>query len=441
MLAKLQRLHQHRFVRRLTVLSSGFLAGQIVVLLASPLLTRLFTPAEFGVYSVFTALNGIFASCLSLRYELGVPIARSDRDAAALTGAAVAAVVLVCIASLPVIWLIAPWLARITEMPLLVSALWLLPLVVVTHSAGETLSYWTIYRGAFRNNALGRMLQGVSQSAAQLGLGLLGFHSWGLLVGFILGCVVRLIHLVRGLTAPDRRLLAGVSSNQVRRQARQHWYYPAYSAPSGLLEAGTQLMPALLLAAMFGPAVAGWFGLGQRLMSLPIRLMSQAARQVFLSEAVDRNPRGLYRLFSRSSWIFLGIGVLGMLPVMVAGPWLFELCFGQEWRTSGEMIQLLVPLYLTRFVVTPVSQTLNIVGRQSLHLISSSLDASLLVAAFGVAWTFGLGVLPTVALFSLCSTCAYLVYFTLTWQAVRRAAEVPRPEAPVPAAATSTLVD
>lgn len=423
------------------MLSGGFLAGQIVVLLVSPLLTRLFTPAEFGVYAVFTALNGIFTACLSLRYELGVPIARNDHDAAALHGAAVMAVVVICAVSLPLMWFIAPWLAAETEMPLLVSALWLLPPVVAIHTAGETLSYWSIYRGTFRNNALGRMLQGLAQSAAQLGLGLLSFHSWGLLVGFIVGCVVRLVHLVHGLTSADRHLLVSVPLKQMRLQARRHWQYPAYSAPSGLLEAGTQLMPALLLAIMFGPAVAGWFGLGQRLMSLPIRLMSQAARQVFLSEAVERDPRGLYRLFMRSSWTFLGIGLLGMLPMVIAGPWLFELGFGPEWRTSGEIVQLLVPLYLTRFVVTPVSQTLNIVGRQGLHLISSSLDAGLLVAAFGCAWAFGLGVLPTVALFSLCSTFAYLVYFALTRHAIRTAAQAPQAAKQIPGATATTLAE
>ena len=134
--------------------------------------------------------------------------------------------------------------------------------------------------------------------------------------------------------------------------------------------------------------------------------------------------------------VFLAIGLLGMLPVAFAGPWLFEVAFGLQWRTSGEIVQLLVPLYLTRFVVTPVSQTLNIVGRQGLHLISSTLDASLLVAAFGCAWAFGFGVLATVALFSACSTFAYLVYFALTWHAIRTTSRMPEAAEQV-AAATS----
>ena len=68
-----------------------------------------------------------------------------------------------------------------------------------------------------------------------------------------------------------------------------------------------------------------------------------------------------------------------MAPVLFAGPTLFALVFGDAWRAAGEIVQLLVPLYLTRFVVTPVSQTLNILGRQKLHLVSSSLDMPLML--------------------------------------------------------------
>jgi O-antigen/teichoic acid export membrane protein len=201
-------------------------------------------------------------------------------------------------------------------------------------------------------------------------------------------------------------------------------------------------MPPLLLAIVFGPAAAGWFGLGQRLMSLPIRLLSQAARQVFLGEAAQRDPRGLSRLFVRSSAMFLAFALIGMAPILFAGPWLFEVCFGPAWRTSGEMVQLLVPLYTTRFVVTPVSQTLNVLGRQNLHLISSSLDAGLLIVSFTLAWWLEFSILSTVALFSACSTFAYLVYFYLAWKSIQTAvARMPVPAEPAPARAPVTLAD
>jgi lipopolysaccharide exporter len=168
-----------------------------------------------------------------------------------------------------------------------------------------------------------------------------------------------------------------------------------------MLEAGTQLLPAVFLAVIYGPAVAGWFSLGQRLMGLPVRLVARAASQVFLSEAAQRDRAGVYRLFKRASLRFLALGVLGMAPLLAAGPTLFAWLFGEPWRPAGEIVQALVPLYLTRFVVTPVSQTLNIVGRQDLHLVSSSVDALSLVGCFGLAWWLHLPPVTSVLLYSL----------------------------------------
>ena len=292
--------------------------------------------------------------------------------------------------------------------------------MVAVYSAGDVVSHWSIYRATFRLNAAGRVIQSGSQSVLQVGLGLLGYHGWGLLVGFVVGCVVRLGVLIWGTAPADRRLVAQASSGEMAKLARANWQYPAFSTPASLLEASTQLLPLLFIAALFGPAFAGLYGLGQRLMGLPVRLFASAARNVFLGEAGQRQPQGLYRLFKRSSLLFFGLGVAGLAPILVAGPTLFAIVFGETWRASGEIAQLLVPLYLTRFVVTPVSQVFNILGRQRLHLISSSLDATLLLASVTAAWWLELPPMLTILLFSLGSTITYTLYFVLAWRAVRQ---------------------
>ena len=283
---------KRRFIQRLAVLSGGLAAGQAIILLVSPILTRLYTPSEFGVYALFTALNAIFINLVSLRYELAIPVARTDRDAAALACVALLAVSGLSLAGMPVVWLAGDWLAGFAGMPLMAQALWLLPPVVAVYSAGDVVSHWSIYRATFRLNAAGRVIQSGSQSVLQVGLGLLGYHGWGLLVGFVLGCFVRLGVLIWGTAPADRRLVARASSGEMAKLARANWQYPAFSTPASLLEASTQLLPLLFIAALFGPAFAGLYGLGQRLMGLPVRLFASAARNVFLGEAGQRQPKG-----------------------------------------------------------------------------------------------------------------------------------------------------
>ena len=127
------------------------------------------------MYAVFTTLTGIFGNVLSMRYELAVPIAKSDRDAAALAALAVFSVVASCALTVPIAWLGADWLARKTEMPELSSPLWAVPLTIVALSTAESASYWSVYRGTFGVNATPRLVQSAVQSALQVLFGLLGF--------------------------------------------------------------------------------------------------------------------------------------------------------------------------------------------------------------------------------------------------------------------------
>ena len=65
-------------------LVSGTAMGQVVALLGAPVLSRLFTPADFGVLAVVTALAAVLATVSALRLELSVPLPREESTAYAI---------------------------------------------------------------------------------------------------------------------------------------------------------------------------------------------------------------------------------------------------------------------------------------------------------------------------------------------------------------------
>lgn len=412
-------LPRGRFLRRLTMLSGSFALGQVIVLASSPILTRLFSPEDFGIYAVFTALSGLLGAVLALRYEIAVPLAASEPEAANMAGVTLLLTAIGTLLCVPLVWYASDWLAAVTGMPALTKVLWLLPLTMALNGLAQFLNYWSVYRGTFRLNASSRVLQSLVQSVLQVVLGWLGSGPAGLVGGYGIAYGARAVNFAIRLPAADWRLLLSARLRPMLQLAVRHWRYPAFSAPSTLLQSCTQLLPAILLATLYGPAVAGWYGLGQRLIGLPVRLLGQAASQVFLGEMAQSSSREAFRLFRKASLTFFLLGLVIMAPLIVAGPQLFSVIFGEEWRTAGEITRLLVPLYLTRFVVTPISQTLNVYGKQSLHLLSSGLDATLLAASFVSAWTFELEPLTTVLLFSLGSSFAFLLYFWFAYRAAR----------------------
>ncbi|HEX6016229.1 MAG TPA: oligosaccharide flippase family protein, partial [Geminicoccaceae bacterium] len=404
----------------LAVLSSGTLLGQLLLVASSPTLTRLYGPEAFGVLAVFTALSAVLGMAAAMRYEFAVPVA-PEAEVPGLVWVGLAAAALLALLTALGVWVAGPWLAALTATPALAPLLWLLPGVVLLNGLALPLGYWSIRRGTVRVNAANRLIYTGGQVVPQLALGFAGGGAGALVLGYAAGSVAQLAHLLWTLPAAQRAQLAAVRLRELWPLARRHWHYPAYSAPSALLQAGTQLAPAVLLAALYGPAAAGWFGLGQRVVGLPTKLLANAASQVFIGEAPRLgDDAAVQRLFLRSTGGFALLGLAGLAPVALVGPALFALVFGEDWRAAGTMAALLVPQHLARFVVVPVSQTLNLYRRQDLHLVASIANALAFGLAFGLALPLGLGVMEVVAFYSAGTTIAYLIYLWFAWRVARR---------------------
>ncbi len=413
------------FFRKLMTLSSGTIAGQALVLLSSPLLTRLYDPQQFGVFAVFAAMAGIFAVNASLRYEFAVPVLRENSDAAAavllaMLGATASALLLAVVVAVA-----GERIATGLAIPELAAWLWLLPPAALLWGCGSALSYWSVRRGSYRVNGINRTLQLGTQAGGQVALGLAGAGMPGLLVGYIAGYVVRFGHFSSRLPAADRALLRAVRRDSLRQVARQSWRYPALAMPSSLLQAICDLAPVLLVAMLYGPAMAGWYGLSQRIMAAPVKILSEAASQVFLGEARGLDRRELHRFFLRTLTLFGGLGLLGTLPLLLFAPPLFGLVFGPEWREAGVIVQILVPLYLARFIVFPISQLLYIFNRQDLHFVVSVLNLLALGVSFGAGAVMQLDSRTTLIMFSLASAASFLLYLGISWRLVHVGSRLP----------------
>ncbi len=412
------------FFRKLSVLAGGSIVGQALVVISSPLLTRFFSPEEFGVFAVFSAIIGILGILIGLRFELAIASSRERADAAAMvlatagTSAVMASLVMVAT------WLFGKQLAAALNLPMLAPWLWLLGPAALIWGIGSALSYWSIRHGRYRSNAANRILQYGTQAGSQVSLGFLQTGAPGLVAGYLLGYVARVVHYVWQLPRADRALVVQSDWRTLVRLMRENWRYPVYVVPSAFLQTVCQLGPAILIAALYGPAIAGLYALSQRIIGLPMRMLSEAASKVFLGEAREFHGLSLRQYFRRTTALFAALALLGSLPLLLFAPGLFEIVFGSVWRESGILIQLLAPLYLVRFIVQPTSQLLYMVGRQDIYFVSSMINAAAFIFSFGCAYFFELDVKVTVLLFSVTSSLSFVFNFVSVWLVLRGGGEL-----------------
>lgn len=68
------------FVRNVFILISGSTIAVLIPVFLSPVISRLFTPSDFGIFSIYSTFVTIISAFITLRYELSVMVPRGTRN-------------------------------------------------------------------------------------------------------------------------------------------------------------------------------------------------------------------------------------------------------------------------------------------------------------------------------------------------------------------------
>lgn len=370
--------------RSFVVVGGATLIGQGVNIAAAPILARLYEPTDFGLLASFAAILSVLLAVGSLRFDLAIPIA-TDRDEAVhllvlSNGISLLASVLLTVAL--VVW--GPWLAAVIGAPDLVPLLWLLPLALFLGSFTQALASWAVYARSFSHLAGMRLVQGVTQAAAQLVLGVVRVGAIGLILGDVIGRVAGAGRLIRS-SLSDLRATSVTRAGIVQR-ARQRWAFARVMTAASLLSTLSLQVPYLMIPALFDLGSSGQYFLAFRLLSLPASLVIAAVGQVFFGEASARSvePARLRELTFDAAASLLTFSIPTYLIVMVAGQALVVAVFGAEWQLAGLFAQVMAPSLIFWSVANPMSSLPLIGGRQRENLFFTVAELGLKVMALAL---------------------------------------------------------
>jgi len=404
-------LPKNRFARSVSVLVGGTAAGQIIVVAASPILTRLYSPEDFGLLAVYAGLLGILGVIASLRYQLAIPLPESDEEAASVAALSLLVVLGMTAVSALIVGLWGTPITTALNTPALEPYLWLLPLGLLLTGTYQVFSYWAIRTRAFTAIARTKLTQAISSVGIQFGAYTLG--PLALLLGQVTGQAAGTFSL--GLLAVRRKWAAfrQVRFADIRWAAARYRRFPIYSSWGGFFnKAGTEL-PAILFAALFSPAAAGIYILAHRVLAMPMRLLGTAIADVFFSSASEAYRKG--QLAPLVSGIHSKLAHIAMPPafiLLVAGPDLFAVVFGADWRQAGQFAQWMAPWLYLAFVSAPLSQLVSVMEKQVHFMVFQGAQLAVRIGALAIGGAQG-NLMLAVALFTVGSAFCYAGF--LVW--------------------------
>ncbi|RJS60673.1 oligosaccharide flippase family protein [Bacillus sp. PK3_68] len=366
----MERLNANRFLKNFAALFSATLFAQLINIVASPVLTRIYSPEEFGYFSFYLSVCALLIVYTTGRYEFAINTVKSEEESQQLFKVVFVSSILFTVLLLAVEQLFHDPVLRLFKLEKASSLLLYIPLTLLVMGISQGLNYYLNKHKEFGVLSKGKVLRSSVTSGASILFGWTGLQSVGLILGNVLGYVVSNMYQTRIKKIGSLFDFRQYDFPLLWKTAAKHKHYPLYNSSSAFFDNLAVQAPVFILMRFFSEAIVGFYSLTIRVAAMPISLISASVAQVFLSEVAELHAEGksFLHVLKKVLMLLAGIGVLPVILLVVAGPWGFALVFGEKWRMAGELSQILAFGYYAKFVVSPLSVVFFV--KQKVKLLS-----------------------------------------------------------------------
>jgi O-antigen/teichoic acid export membrane protein len=417
LLTRIKQLGQSKFARNVAIVATGTAGAQAITMAFAPLITRLYGPEAFGLLGIYMAIITVLMPVAALTYPIAIVLAKTDADAKGI--AKLSAILALSIAVMTSVLLLVAgdWIAEALSMQAVAGFMLLIPVAMLFAAFQQIFLQWLVRKKQFSTTARVAVMQALISNSAKAGVGLV--HPVGAAL-IIIAAVAQGFHaalLWLGIRySKNKKALpqADQPTETIRELARRHRDFPAYRAPQVALNAFTQGLPVLVLASFFGPAAAGFFALTRSVLAAPAALIGQSVGSVFYPKAVDLydKPAELKRVLLKATYSLIALGGLVFAPILIAGPWLFSLVFGSEWKEAGEFARWVTIWMVLSLAARPVISAIPVLGLQKTFLVFEIIFLPLKFLSLYLGVFLDEPAI-SVALYSVISSAFYVLLFLL----------------------------
>lgn len=411
MFARLANLSKNKYARDIAIVFSGAAGAQVISVAASPLLSRLYDPDEFGLYGIFLGVSQIAGAVACGRYELAINLPEERGEAAQITMLCVTLTAATAIvAGLgAAVAVFAGWIDGWNN-----SLYWLLglPAYIVAHGCSLAANGFCNREKLFSLQARNGVLRAAITMGLSIGLGILSVGQ-GLMIGLLLGTLVSTAVLWWQLQANFSYRFERIPWEKARALLKRYANFPKFLLFSTFVENGAAQLPSFIFGHFYGLATVGHFAFANRIINLPTALLSRSFGDVFRSNAAEAYAkRGDCRALLLDTVRHLALfGIPAVLVMAFAAPWLFTWVFGEPWREAGVYTQLLAVMIGVRLVISPVTVMFYIAEKQSTDLIIQAITFSLVFAVLWVVGGLGLSARYAIAAYAAVYIAKYIAEF------------------------------
>lgn len=394
-----QRIKENNFFRSIFILSSGILIKQCLSLITSPIVSRLFTPAEMGDIAVVVSWGGFYSALMTLGLMTAIMLPKEDEKARDICTLLLLVIcffsTLICVGMALVSKRIHFWSVWTITYPESCFYLWIYVITLLI----ESISFaYTNRQRMYRVMFIVPILNEIITIVGYLVSGYMEWRALGYGMSRIVGYISSIGYMA--LYVRPFHLLFGRLKGTLRENSR----FLKYQWPANIIDVLSAQMPVQFFSLIFGNSMVGNYAMCMRVLSLPSALLAGSINRVYYKEAADRLNAGKSIGEFSYKFFFGGVG-LAIIPLSILMLWgkpLFSFVFGTNWAEAGSMATILGMGVLMDFCTSCTSGSFTLIKKQNYNFFFSVFRIIVIGLLFFLLFVFKVGKMEALFVF----TCA-----------------------------------
>lgn len=417
-----KRINKNRLVKSILILAGGSGIAQIFPFVASIFISRLYSPADIGIYALYFSTCTILGTVLCLGYENTIYISKGEDLANNAT--------VLCI-------LISFLLSGLLSLLLLYASggLWdLIGISVIekyfpylfislfSSSLSSILSIRINRTGSFKFLAKMKILTSFSSSCIQVILGFLQMGSKGLIIANILSYILVDVILCWFWIHSEILIFSKIRKRAIFYIFRRFRNFSVFMTPAGVISSISGELPNFLMMKFFGDSILGYYSFGQKLIVYPINFIVSSIQNVFQKESTEEfhGTGKSKKVYLQTLKLMLPYAIAFIFGFLLFSPLVFKLLFGVKWEMSATFVQILSAFIIVRSMSSILSFPIILVERQKANLLFLIGLLIISVGSFYLGYFIFNTPVGVLGSFSLFGVIFYLLYMRYSFYCANR---------------------
>jgi len=395
-------------MRNVAKISSGTMVGQIVSFITLPILTRIYGAKILGVWATMYSISIIINAFSDLGLTNAIMIEKKEEDTFLIYKVVSTIGLILCILSGLVIVIY-----NFLSSPFAYTEQYIIALMVViiafTYQQTQICYTWLNKKSQYNILMKNPIINNVFASVIAICLGLMGQITYGYYIGMILGQIVTLIHLKRYL--PNKMFL--FSTKEFYKIVKSKREFVIYQMPTNFITQVKNQLPVLLIRALFGPEMVGYYSISVKILNIPVNLLATSIGRVYyqsiasIKDDVIAISNFTYRNLKRA----MNIAIFPLILLYSLSDVLIPIALGPEYVITGDMIRIVVFNAFSTFMLLSSRGLAIVLNKQKYPMISTIIQLIACVLSLIAGCCIFDSIYIGLALMSACVFCIQTWFF------------------------------